>query len=141
MLEASCNNIACKMYNVAYQMVIEETISSRTLDNGSRVHRALFGITRNCMATTIARKFTCKAGRTDDGVRGQSRNDFLIEEPQGSLSYETYRYKVPLRQAVQKGEIDVRYCETKRMIADTLTKGLPKPAFEKHRGSMNIKTC
>ena len=46
-----------------------------------------------------------------------------------------------VRQAVQKGEIDVRYCETKRMIADTLTKGLPKPAFEKHRGSMNIETC
>ena len=35
-------------------------------------------------------------------------------------------------------EIDVEHCETKMMIADTLTKGLPRPAFEKHRCAMNI---
>ena len=46
-----------------------------------------------------------------------------------------------VRDAVQKNEIDVQHCDTNQMIADTLAKGLPKPAFEKHRLAMNIGAC
>ena len=76
----------------------------------------------------------------------------LFEDNQGTISLSKnprdhsrtkhidikYHY---VREAVKKSEIDVQYCETKRMIADTLTKGLPKPAFEKLRGLMNVGAC
>ena len=46
-----------------------------------------------------------------------------------------------VRESVQKNVINVVHCDTNRMVADTFTKGLPKPAFEKHRASMNVGPC
>ena len=83
---------------------------------------------------------------------GQARSTTIFEDNQGAICLSKnpkdhsrtkhidikYHY---VRHAVQKEDIDVRHCETKRMIADTLTKGLPKPAFEKHRDAMNIGAC
>ena len=82
----------------------------------------------------------------------QARSTKVFEDNRGAISLSKnpkdhtrtkhidikYHY---VRDAVQKNEIDVQHSETKQMIADTLTKGLPKPAFEKHRGSMNIGAC
>ena len=45
------------------------------------------------------------------------------------------------REAVEKNITKIEYCETGDMVADTFTKPLPKPAFEKHRASMNIRPC
>ena len=82
---------------------------------------------------------------------GQGKSITIFEDNQGAICLSKnprdhsrtkhidikYHY---VRHAVQKGYVDVRHCDTKRMIADTLTKGLPKPAFEKHRDLMNIGT-
>ncbi len=45
------------------------------------------------------------------------------------------------REAVEKNITQIEYCETGDMVADTFTKPLPKPAFEKHRALMNIWPC
>ena len=36
-----------------------------------------------------------------------------------------------IREQISKGNVELQYCATADMLADTLTKGLPKPAFEK----------
>ena len=46
-----------------------------------------------------------------------------------------------IREKVAAKELQVRYCATGDMIADTLTKGLPKPAFEKFRAEMGVHLC
>jgi hypothetical protein len=38
-----------------------------------------------------------------------------------------------IREQVSKGNIELKYCETTNMIADIMTKGLPKEQFEKLR--------
>ena len=43
-----------------------------------------------------------------------------------------------VREAAQKNEVRIHHCTTQNMVADTLTKGLPKPAFERHRTSLGI---
>ena len=43
-----------------------------------------------------------------------------------------------VRDAVQKNETLIVHCTTQEMVADTFTKGLPKPAFERHRTSLSI---
>ena len=84
--------------------------------------------------------------------QGQARPTTVHEDNRGAISLSKnpkdhartkhidikYHY---VRDAVQKNYINVEHCETKRMIADTLTKGLPKPAFEQHRNAMNIGAC
>lgn len=37
---------------------------------------------------------------------------------------------------MEEGEIKLRACKTHKMVADALTKNLPAPAFEMHRGRM-----
>ena len=46
-----------------------------------------------------------------------------------------------VRQVIETKNMDVVYVPTGEMVADTLTKGLPKPAFEKHRAGMGIHKC
>ena len=81
---------------------------------------------------------------------GQARPTTIFEDNRGAISLSKnpkdhtrtkhidikYHY---VRDAVQNNEIDIQPCETKQMIADNLTKGLPKPAFEKHRNAMNVE--
>jgi hypothetical protein len=38
-----------------------------------------------------------------------------------------------IRELVSEGEVRVEYCPTDRMIADIMTKALPKPRFEELR--------
>ncbi len=45
------------------------------------------------------------------------------------------------RETIDKNVIKVEYCPTGKMVADTLTKGLPKPAFEKFRSEMGVQQC
>ena len=45
------------------------------------------------------------------------------------------------RESIDKNITKVEYCPTRKMLADTLTKGLPKPAFEKFRAEMGIQQC
>ena len=45
------------------------------------------------------------------------------------------------REVIEKNLITLEYCPTGNMIADTLTKGLPKPAFEKFRAEMGVHRC
>ena len=80
----------------------------------------------------------------------QAGSTTIFEDNQGAISLSKnprdhsrtkhidikYHY---VRHAVQEKDIDVQHCDTKRMIADTLTKGLPKPAFVKHKNAMNIE--
>ena len=46
-----------------------------------------------------------------------------------------------IREQISKGNVELQYCATADMLADTLTKGLPKPAFEKFRAGMGIHPC
>ena len=46
-----------------------------------------------------------------------------------------------IREKVSGRELQVQYCATGDMVADTLTKGLPKPAFEKFRAGMGVHEC
>ena len=45
------------------------------------------------------------------------------------------------RQQINNNTLEVRDCSTTDMLADTLTKGLPKPAFQKFRERMGIYPC
>jgi len=44
-----------------------------------------------------------------------------------------------VREAVEEKNIKLVYCSTEGMIADILTKGLPKPKFEQLRFSLGVK--
>ena len=44
-----------------------------------------------------------------------------------------------IRGAIEKKEIELAYCPTEKMIADILTKGLPKPKFEELRCLMGVE--
>ena len=44
-----------------------------------------------------------------------------------------------VREAVADNIIDIRYCSTRNMIADILTKGIARPQFEKLREMMGVK--
>ena len=46
-----------------------------------------------------------------------------------------------IREKVTERQLRVEYCATGDMVADTLTKGLPKPAFEKFRVAMGVHQC
>ena len=46
-----------------------------------------------------------------------------------------------IREKVAEKHLAVQHCVTGDMTADTLTKGLPKPAFEKHRAGMGVHRC
>ena len=94
------------------------------------------------MVSSTTRELARRTASIVDGARGQSWRDISTEEPCESLLYKDIDIKYHyVRDAVQKNYINVEHCETKRMIADTLTKGLPKPAFEQHRNAMNIGAC
>ena len=43
-----------------------------------------------------------------------------------------------VREAVSTKEINLEYCPTQDMIADSLTKGLPRPQFEKLRLKLGV---
>lgn len=43
-----------------------------------------------------------------------------------------------IRNLKENGTIDLKYCPTKSMTADTLTKPLPKPQFLRHRTEMQL---
>ena len=43
-----------------------------------------------------------------------------------------------IREAVEKEDIELVYCPTDRMVADILTKGLPRPKFDELRSLMGI---
>ena len=43
-----------------------------------------------------------------------------------------------VRETTLKNITHIVHCTTDEMVADTFTKGLPKPAFQKHRRSLNI---
>ena len=44
-------------------------------------------------------------------------------------------------EAVQKGIMGLQYCPTKDMVADLLTKSLPRGRFETLRSEMGVTTC
>ena len=43
-----------------------------------------------------------------------------------------------VRERISSKEIKVEYCPTERMIADIMTKALPKATFEKFRNLLNV---
>ena len=43
-----------------------------------------------------------------------------------------------IRERISSKKIKVEYCPTERMIADIMTKPLPKPTFEKFRNLLNV---
>ena len=45
------------------------------------------------------------------------------------------------REQINEKKVKLEYCPTGDMVADTLTKGLPKPAFEKFRAGMGVHQC
>ena len=45
------------------------------------------------------------------------------------------------RETIEKNVVSLEYCPTGKMLADTLTKGLAKPAFEKFRTGMGVQQC
>ena len=46
-----------------------------------------------------------------------------------------------VREAVQKGIMGLQYCPTKDMVADLLTKSLPRGRFETLRSAKGVSTC
>ena len=46
-----------------------------------------------------------------------------------------------IREVVEKGERMLKYCPFERMLADILTKPLPKTIFEELRGLVGVKDC
>ena len=44
-----------------------------------------------------------------------------------------------IREQVQKGSVELKYCPTKKMIADILTKGLPQDQFKRLRDMAGVK--
>ena len=46
-----------------------------------------------------------------------------------------------IRNAIERKRLSVVYCPTGDMVADTLTKGLPRPSFEKFRLGMGVGLC
>ena len=44
-----------------------------------------------------------------------------------------------IREAIEKKEIELRYCPTDEMVADVLTKGIPRQKFEQLRTLMGVK--
>ena len=46
-----------------------------------------------------------------------------------------------VRESIHKNVLTIEKCESRDQIADTLTKSLPRLAFEKLRNAMNISTC
>jgi hypothetical protein len=46
-----------------------------------------------------------------------------------------------IREKVAEKQLEIQYCATGEMTADTLTKSLPKPAFEKFRARMGVHRC
>ena len=45
-----------------------------------------------------------------------------------------------IREAVQDGLVELQYCPTKEMVADLLTKPLPKESFQRLRTSLGLDT-
>ena len=43
-----------------------------------------------------------------------------------------------IRERVEKSEVNLLYCSTKDMLADILTKQLPREAFEKFRSALGV---
>jgi len=46
-----------------------------------------------------------------------------------------------IRDYVEKGTIDVKYCPTENMLADLMTKGLPRKRHERLLGLMGVGSC
>ena len=46
-----------------------------------------------------------------------------------------------IRNTIERKRMKVVYCPTADMVADTLTKGLPRPSFEKFRSAMGVELC
>ncbi len=70
---------------------------------------------------------------------------YEIGDPQGQVQRErredTDHIDVQLhfiKDELQKGVVELKYCPTRDMLADGLTKPLPRPTFEDHRERMNI---
>ena len=45
-----------------------------------------------------------------------------------------------IRDQVEKGAVELKYCPTKEMVADMMTKGLPKEQFMKLRSMAGVTT-
>ena len=45
-----------------------------------------------------------------------------------------------IRDQVEKGVVEIKYCPTKEMIANIMTKGLPKEQFTKLRSMAGVTT-
>ena len=79
----------------------------------------------------------------------QSKPTMMFEDNQGAIelsknpSHHSRTKHIDIkfhhvRDAVISKKIDLRYCPTQHMIADILTKGLPRPQFEKLREGLGI---
>ena len=68
-----------------------------------------------------------------------SRFHFISEESEVSLMYKAHRFQISLHcDAIENKTIQLEYCPTDEMIADVLTKGLPRPQFEKLRSKLGV---
>ena len=85
---------------------------------------------------------------------GMKQNDATViyEDNQGAMALSSnpkdhprtkhidikYHY---IREEIEKGKIVLSYCPTNDMVADVLTKGLPKTSYEKFRAEMGVNPC
>ena len=79
----------------------------------------------------------------------QSEATILYEDNQGAMALSNnpkdhtrtkhidvkYHY---VRETIEHGYVNLMYCPTENMVADMLTKGLPKQTFEKFRSQMGV---
>ena len=77
----------------------------------------------------------------------QVQSTSILEDNQGAIVWgqEGVRHakhvsikKNFVKEHVDQGTVQIVYCETTRMVADTLTKPLPRIAFEKHRQDLGV---
>ena len=80
------------------------------------------------MAEEVARKYRLKTTYCYNNQRRQSKYDIVGEESQAANTHEAHRYQVSM--TVERNCVTVKYCCTENMIADIMTKSLPKPKFE-----------
>ena len=88
----------------------------------------------------------------DIGLPQTSKPTTVYEDNQGAMALSMNPKDHPrtkhidvrfhyIRDCIDRKRVNLEYVRTTDMVADTLTKALPKPAFEKFRMLMGVMEC